>query len=111
MTSTGNPTASLSDGNACPTGVTFTDNGDGTATLAGTANGRGDLHDHHRRLQRRELRSHPVIHPYRRRGTHHHFGRQPPPSTWGHGTFTVNSTGTPSASCPNRVLYPRGYFQ
>ncbi|MGB7052029.1 MAG: putative Ig domain-containing protein, partial [Acidimicrobiales bacterium] len=36
VTSTGLPTASLSETGALPGGVTFTDNGDGTATLAGT---------------------------------------------------------------------------
>ena len=36
VTSTGNPTAALTETGALPTGVTFTDNGDGTATLAGT---------------------------------------------------------------------------
>ena len=44
ITTTGFPTASLSESGALPDGVTFTDNGDGTATLAGTpsANTRGD---------------------------------------------------------------------
>ena len=36
VTSTGVPTAALSETGALPTGVMFTDNGDGTATLAGT---------------------------------------------------------------------------
>ena len=36
MTTTGFPTAVLSETGALPTGVTFVDNGDGTATLAGT---------------------------------------------------------------------------
>ena len=36
VTSTGVPTATLSEKGTLPTGVTFTDNGDGTATLAGT---------------------------------------------------------------------------
>jgi hypothetical protein len=45
VTSTGNPTASLSKSGALPSGVTFTDNGDGTATLAGTpAFGTGGIH-------------------------------------------------------------------
>jgi hypothetical protein len=33
---TGNPTASITEAGALPSGVSFTDNGDGTATLAGT---------------------------------------------------------------------------
>jgi hypothetical protein len=43
VTTTGYPTAALSESGALPGGVTFTDNGDGTATLAGTpaANSRG----------------------------------------------------------------------
>ncbi len=36
MTSTGPPTAALTETGALPSGVTFTDNGNGTATLAGT---------------------------------------------------------------------------
>ena len=36
MTTTGNPTPALSETGTLPTGVTFTDNGNGTATLAGT---------------------------------------------------------------------------
>ena len=36
VTSTGYPTATLTKTGSLPTGVTFTDNGDGTATLAGT---------------------------------------------------------------------------
>ena len=43
ITTSGFPTAALSETGALPSGVTFTDNGDGTATLAGTpgANSRG----------------------------------------------------------------------
>ena len=36
MTTTGFPTSALSESGALPTGVTFVDNGDGAATLAGT---------------------------------------------------------------------------
>jgi hypothetical protein len=36
VTATGSPTPSLSESGTLPTGVTFTDNGDGTATLGGT---------------------------------------------------------------------------
>jgi hypothetical protein len=36
VTTTGTPTAALSESGSLPSGVTFTDNGDGTATLAGT---------------------------------------------------------------------------
>ena len=37
VTTTGSPTASISETGALPNGVTFQDNGDGTATLGGTA--------------------------------------------------------------------------
>jgi Calcineurin-like phosphoesterase/PEGA domain len=37
VTTTGSPTPSLSESGVLPTGVSFTDNGNGTATLAGTA--------------------------------------------------------------------------
>ena len=36
VTTAGNPTAAVSETGALPSGVTFTDNGDGTASLAGT---------------------------------------------------------------------------
>ncbi len=36
VTTTGSPTAAISESGTLPTGVTLTDNGDGTATLAGT---------------------------------------------------------------------------
>ncbi len=36
VVTTGNPTAAVSESGALPSGVTFTDNGDGTASLAGT---------------------------------------------------------------------------
>jgi autotransporter-associated beta strand protein len=39
VTTTGFPTPSLSETGALPSGVSFTDNGDGTATLSGTAAG------------------------------------------------------------------------
>ncbi len=39
VTTTGFPTPHLTESGALPTGVTFTDNGDGTATLAGTTAG------------------------------------------------------------------------
>ena len=37
VATTGSPTAKITESGALPSGVTFTDNGDGTATLAGTA--------------------------------------------------------------------------
>ncbi len=43
VTSTGNPTASLNETGALPSGVSFTDNGDGTATLSGTAAASGSF--------------------------------------------------------------------
>jgi len=39
VTATGNPTPTLTKTGALPMGVTFTDNGDGTATIAGTPTG------------------------------------------------------------------------
>ena len=45
MTSTGTPTAALSESGSLPSGVTFFDNGNGTATLAGTpAAGTGGIY-------------------------------------------------------------------
>jgi hypothetical protein len=45
VTTTGSPTAAITETGALPSGVTFTDNHDGTATLAGTpAAGTGGTH-------------------------------------------------------------------
>ena len=44
VTTTGTPTSSLSESGALPSGVTFVDNGDGTATLAGTPGRRQRRH-------------------------------------------------------------------
>jgi hypothetical protein len=41
VTTTGEPTAAVSESGALPSGVTLTDNGDGTATLAGTPTAQG----------------------------------------------------------------------
>jgi hypothetical protein len=41
VTSTGSPAATLTETGTLPAGLTFTDNGDGTATLAGTPTGPG----------------------------------------------------------------------
>ena len=43
VTTTGVPTPTLSETGALPSGVTFTDNADGTATLAGTTRAAGDF--------------------------------------------------------------------
>ena len=52
VTTTGIPTAAISESGALPSGVTFTNNGDGTATLAGTPATGGRLPAHHHRRQR-----------------------------------------------------------
>ena len=41
VTTTGSPTPTVSESGALPSGVTFTDNGNGTATLSGTPTARG----------------------------------------------------------------------
>ena len=41
VTTTGTPIPSITETGSLPTGVTFTDNGDGTASLAGTATASG----------------------------------------------------------------------
>jgi hypothetical protein len=45
FTTTGYPVAQLSESGALPAGLTFTDNGDGTATISGTANSTSDVND------------------------------------------------------------------
>ena len=69
VTTSGVPTPGLSEKGGLPRGVKFKDNGDGTATLAGTpAPGYRryvPVHDH--RHERCQSCRHPVLHPHRRR--------------------------------------------
>ena len=62
--------ATLTETGALPAGLRFTDNGDGTATLAGThaAGTGGSLPGHGHRAQRRGRRRDPVRHAHRERG-------------------------------------------
>ena len=77
VTTTGFPTPALTESGPLPTGVTFVDNGDGTATLAGTAGGRygRQLPDHHHRGQRGVPGRDPELHPDRGPGPGHHQSR------------------------------------
>ena len=52
VSSTGTPTPSLSENGALPSGVTFVDNGDGTASLSGTPHVERRLPAHHHGHQR-----------------------------------------------------------
>ena len=76
VTSTGLPTATLSETGALPTGVTFTDNGDGTATLAGTPTEEGVYTFTIDASNGVTPGRHPVLHPHRGRPAGHHLGRQ-----------------------------------
>ena len=82
MTTVGNPAASLNETGSLPSGVTFTDNGDGTATLAGTpAAGDGGVYDF-------TITASNGVSPDAnqsftltvRRGAEHHLRRTAPPS-------------------------------
>ena len=78
VTSTGFPTAALSEVGSLPSGVTFSDNGDGTATLSGTpAAGTGGSYPITITATNgvspgRDA----VLHSHRRRGPVHHLWRQ-----------------------------------
>ena len=64
VTTTGNRAPTDHRVRALPSGVTFIDNGNGTATLAGTpATGSGGVPDHHHRQQRGQPQRHPELHP------------------------------------------------
>ena len=99
VTTTGFPTPTLSETGALPSGVTFTDNGNGTATLSGTPTADRDLPPDLHRRQRRAPQRHPELHPdgqpgdpgagHHQRHQHHLHG--------GHGGhFTVTTTGFPT---------------
>jgi hypothetical protein len=106
--STGNPTASLSQTGSLPSGVTFTDNGDGTATLAGTPTVNG---------------SYPItitasngVSPVANQsftltvdGAPTITSASSKTFTKGSaGTFTVTSTGTPTATVSESGVLPHG---
>ena len=75
VTATGTPTPSIAESGTLPAGVTFTDNGDGTATLAGNPDLRGGLPDQLRCLQRGRLGRRPVLHLDRACRSGHHLGQ------------------------------------
>ncbi len=84
VVSNGSPTAALSETGTLPSGVTFTDNGDGTANLgrhAGDGFAR-DLPDHHHGEQRGEPGRDAGLCPRRRRTASDHQRRRPRPSPW-----------------------------
>ena len=91
MTTTGIPTAAITESGSLPSGVTFTDNGDGTATLAGTpAPGtERQLPDHDHRVERGQPGRHAELHADREHGPdgpgHHQRAARP--------TFTVGTPG------------------
>ena len=66
VTTTGWPLPSLSESGALPSGVTFTNNGNGTATLAGTpgADSGGALHVHDHRGEWNRIERDPDLHPH-----------------------------------------------
>ena len=110
MTTTGLPTAALSEVGALPTGVTFVDNGNGTGTLAGTpAAGTQGIYD-------LTLHAHNVVSPDATQAFT--LTVQGPPSiTSGNsatfaeayaGTFTVTSTGLPTAALSETGSLPTG---
>ena len=98
----GSPAAKITESGALPSGVTFTDNGDGTATLAGTA-GAGTAAATRSRSPR------PTGSPGRQPELHAHGQPGGPPviTSADHatfaagtaGTFPVTTTGFPSATC------------
>ena len=110
VTSTGPPTAALSETGALPTGVTFTDNGNGTATLAGTpaAGTRGSYADHHHGQQRGEPQCHPVVHPHGGRGASLHLAELRDLHLDTAGTFTPTATGKPTPTITEIGNLPTG---
>ncbi len=110
VTSTGLPTAALSESGALPTGVTFSDNGDGTATLAGTpAAGTNGVYnftiDATNGVSPDALQSFTLtvdVAPTITSGTSATF------TEGSAGTFTVTTTGRPTASLSESGGLPSG---
>jgi hypothetical protein len=111
---TGSPTAAITESGTLPSGVTFTDNGNGTATLAGTAGG-GDqrqLPDHDHAANGVRAAS-PELHAHRGpgpRGAGHHQCGSATFAAGQAGTFTVTTTGypAPALSATSSPALPSG---
>ena len=72
ITASGSPAPALTESGSLPEGVTFTDNGNGTATIAGTACRRWrQVPDHRHRCQPARQQQ-PGLHPQRRPATSYH---------------------------------------
>ena len=101
VTSAGAPTCALSETGTLPSGVTFKDNGNGTATLVGNT---GCDHRPARTRSRSPPRTVSVLPPPRpspSRSTRRARSPALPPTTFTvgqAGTFTVTSTGTPTCA-------------
>ena len=110
VTTTGVPNSTLSETGALPPGVTFTDNGDGTATLAGTpAANTGGTYPF-------TITATNGVSPAATQSFTLTVNQAPGITssradtfTVGHaGTFTVRSTGTPTCTLSEKGALPRG---
>ena len=109
VSSNGAPTPAVAETGPLPSGVTFTDNGDGTATLAGSpAPGTGHLRAVHHGQQRGGQQRRAVIHPDGQRGTGHHLGRHHHLHRQVAGTFTIVSNGAPTPTVSKTGTLPSG---
>jgi len=110
FSTTGSPTAALTQTGALPSGVTFTDNGDGTATLAGTPGG-GTAGDFALDVTADTGQSPPVSQTFTLSVlqvpafvsvNHATFAAGTP------GSFTITTTGSPDAAITETGALPSG---
>ena len=110
VTSTGTPTATLTETGSLPTGVTFVDNGNGTATLAGTP-AAGTRGTYPITITATDGVSPNATQSFtltvdgsagHHLGQHHHLRRG------NAGTFTVTATGDPTAALSRPGSLPTG---
>ncbi len=109
VTTTGSPTASISETGTLPTGVTFTDNGDGTATLGGMPTGSAGTYkltlDAHNGLGTDAMQTFTLTLATAPAITSNNSDT----FTVGQsGTFSVTSTGSPTASLTETGALPFG---
>ena len=97
VTTTGFPNSTLSESGTLPSGLTFTNNGDGTATLAGTpaAGSRGHVSPDRHGQQRRLAQRHAELHAHRRTGPGDHQRRQHNLQGWHVGQLRRDDHGLP----------------
>ena len=110
VTATGSPTPALSTTDALPDGLAFTDNGDGTATITGTA-AAGSAHDYELHLSADQWHTagcHPDLDAESQTSSRVHQSRDRDIPVGFAGSFTMTTDGVPPATFTLTGTLPPG---